>query len=414
MSKGRLVVACVMLVACSDDPTGPGGSAEWVQLAVGDAHACALTSDGSVFCWGATHSGQTGQSTGPVMRAARVDTDIVFEQIEAGGETTCGVSVNETLHCWGSNALGQLGDGSGQNSNRPVTVAGGLTWTTVSVGTYHVCGIDTEGRVHCWGGDRWDSLIGYPATEECVAPAFAPTWPCQPVPLTLLSLGNFDWVEAGLYHNCAGTAVTGALCWGTNDLGQLGTSVTRTCAGNDPLHPSSVPCSPSPVPPDGPTMDHAAPGATHMCGRAGNEIYCWGALHLNFGQLGDGTFDGAAAPTAVAAGGPWRAVFTSHGPHIRTFSCGIEEGGSALCWGANRFGQLGSTDAPTCAESTVPCRDTPTPVEGGYSFSELGLGVEFACGLTTDNEILCWGQNSDGQLGDGTLSPRYQPAEIAF
>lgn len=416
MKTGRFLLALAFVAGCSDDPMGPGGDiGSWTQIAVGAAHVCALAEAGSVYCWGDTESGQTGQSAGPVRRPSFVETSVTFSQIAAGGDTSCGISTDDTLYCWGSNALGQLGDGTGQSSSEPVAVSGGLSWESVSVGTYHVCGIDSESRTICWGGDRWDAALGYPAFSECTAPQFEPTWPCALEPVPDLHAGEFDWVEAGLYQTCAGSVGGAGVCWGTNDAGQLGTSTTQLCAGNDPQHPSDRPCSRAPVAPDGVMLGHIAPGTTHGCGLAGSDLYCWGGLILNIGQVGDGSLDGAAAPVQPASGGPWTAVYTSHEAHIRTFSCGIEQGGAALCWGANRFGQLGSGTAPECGPNSVPCRDEPTPVQGGYSFASLGLGVEFACGITTGGEeIVCWGQNSGGQLGDGTLEARDTPAPVVF
>ena len=411
--RWRLVVIVMVVAGCSDDPLGPEARVgEWSQVAVGASHACGLTDAGEVFCWGATGSGQAGQTTGPVTEPSRLESDLVFGEIAAGGDTSCGISREGRLYCWGNNALGQLGDGTRRNAFLPVPVSEELTWEAVSVGTYHVCGIEEGGSLHCWGGDRWDSALGYPAWGECQAPAFEPTWPCQDALAPDLSPGTFEWVEAGLYQTCAGDG-SGAVCWGTNDAGQLGTSTSELCAGNDPLHPSDRPCSRGPAAPDGQALDHIAPGATHSCGIAGDQAYCWGGLVLNFGQVGDGSLAGAAAPVAVASGGPWRSVFPSSEAHIRTFSCGLEEGGAARCWGANRFGQLGSADAPSCGDSSVPCRDTPTPVDGGYVFETLALGAEFACGLAVDGTIVCWGQNSDGQLGDGTLTARHEPRPVA-
>jgi len=404
----------VSLAACGDSATGPGVQAgSWVDVVAGSTHACGLTSEGVAYCWGATTSGQAGSPLGPVTAPGRVDTPITFTQIAAGGDTTCGLSEEGSLYCWGNNALGQLGNGSGLNSYAPVLVSGGITWSAVSVGAYHVCGLDSTGRLICWGGDRWDVVLGYPGSSECGAPVQEPTWRCEREPLELLSIGVYDWVEAGLYQTCAGRDGMGAECWGTNDLGQLGRETTQLCSGNDPLHATSKACGKAPAPPAGGPMLRAQPGSTHGCGLdATGGVWCWGGLQLNFGQVGDGTLDGTQVPVPVATGGPYKAVYTSHEPHIRTFSCGLEEDGAALCWGANRSGQLGSGGSPGCGPSDVPCRTEPTPVAGGYAFDALALGIEFACGLTTEASIVCWGANDGGQLGDGTLDSRNTPGPI--
>lgn len=410
------LMAILGMTACSDDGTGPGPLPDaFAEVVVGEAHACALTDEGAVFCWGSGESGQTGQTGAPLTEPRRVDSDIVFARIAAGGQTTCGVSEAGGLFCWGDNTLGQLGDGSRADSDRPVEVAGGLTWLSVSVGTYHVCGIDSDRRLHCWGGDRWSTALGYPAPNQCETEPTQPLTPCATQPLPGLVDGSFEWVEAGLYQTCMGSVSGEVTCWGTNDLGQLGTSTTGLCPGNDPLHQSSRACSRAGVEPDGGPFTMLSPGSSHTCGLDGvGQAHCWGALFLNFGQIGDGTLDGTPVPVPVASGGPFRAVYTSHEAHIRTFSCGLELDGSALCWGANRFGQLGSDMGSTCGDGEIPCRRTPTPVDGGHRFEQLALGTEFACGLTTGDSILCWGDNVHGQLGDGTQSARAEPGPVSF
>ena len=196
------------------------------------------------------------------MPTLRVETNLSFAAIAGGGDTTCGLTAGGALHCWGLNLLGALGDGSGQNSYLPVPVGGGISWSSVSVGTYHVCGVDTLGEVRCWGGDRWDVVLGRLAGSECPAPLFEPTWPCEAAPNPLLSAGTYDWVEAGLYQTCAGAGGE-AVCWGTNDAGQLGAATSQLCPGNDPLHQSERPCSRAGLAPDGPPLSHVVPGTTH-------------------------------------------------------------------------------------------------------------------------------------------------------
>jgi alpha-tubulin suppressor-like RCC1 family protein len=408
-----LLLAVCFSLACGD-ATGPEAvPTSWAQVVAGRAHACGLTDHGVVFCWGDTTSGQAGQPWGPVTSPRSVQADVTFTGIAAGGDTTCGVSGQGSLFCWGNNALGQAGDGTRLNSYQPVAVAGGLEWSTVSVGTYHVCGIDTQRRLHCWGGDRWSVALGYPPFNDCTAPRFEPTWPCSDTPIPDFSDGTYDWIEAGLYQTCAGTNGGNAVCWGTNDHGQLGATADRECMSNDPLHIPSVACSPAPLAPEGASLSRIHPGTTHGCGLdTQGLILCWGGLRLNFGQIGNGSFDGSPTPVPVGAGGPYTAVYASHESDVRTFSCGIEQGGGARCWGGNRQGQLGSGQSPPCGPGGLPCRDVPTAVGGNHSFQALALGAEFACGLNTDREILCWGTNAGGQLGDGTQTSRSEPRRI--
>ena len=65
---------------------------------------------------------------------------------------------NGTALCWGFNEYGQLGNGTTTNSATPVPVAGGHTYTAISVGRDHVCGLTRDHVLYCWGGNSNGSL----------------------------------------------------------------------------------------------------------------------------------------------------------------------------------------------------------------------------------------------------------------
>lgn len=415
--RAAVLGACfAALVACNDSPTDPDEAlGAWVQVEAGAAHACALTENGRVYCWGRNGEGQAGvPGINPVLRPTLVQTEERFAAIAAGGDNSCAMTAQGELFCWGTNQMGQLGNGGISDAVLPVPVDGGAMWTSFSVGPHHVCAVDDAGTVHCWGGDRWDVVLGFRGPATCEAPSHEARWPCIGVPRSSEKGAGYEWVEAGLYRTCAGRAGEAAVCWGTNSLGQLGTTAEGECANNDPLHPLTDPCSREPVSPDGPTVVALSPGPTHSCGVDDQgTAYCWGALQLNFGQLGHGSTDGAAAPVAVSGLGTVRSVIASGENHIRTFSCAIDTGGEVRCWGANRWGQLGATSADTCQQGgDLPCSLTPIPLDTSSLFDDLDLGTEFGCGLTTDGQVFCWGINDTGQLGDGTTTSRQVPSSI--
>ena len=90
------------------------------------------------------------------------------------------------------------------------------------------------------------------------------------------------------------------------------------------------------------------------------------------------------------------------------FSCGIEEGtGHVYCWGNNYFGQLGTGEACSNGSrgghlSHICGETTPQKIAVNYSFIDIALGGDFACGIREDNRIMCWGHNNLGQLGRGS------------
>ena len=87
------------------------------------------------------------------------------------------------------------------------------------------------------------------------------------------------------------------------------------------------------------------------------------------------------------------------------FTCTLDSAGQASCWGQNSDGQLGNG---TVNEST-----TPVAVSGGLTFSSLVAGDYHACGLTSGGAAYCWGRNNNGQLGDGTTTNRTTPTLVS-
>lgn len=86
--------------------------------------------------------------------------------------------------------------------------------------------------------------------------------------------------------------------------------------------------------------------------------------------------------------------------------CALASAGRAYCWGDNTRGQIG--------DGTVANRSLPTPVSGGLTFASLAEGsADHACGLTSSGQAYCWGSNAFGELGDGTTTDQRAPVAVA-
>ena len=150
-------------------------------------NSCGLTTDGVWYCWD---------------EASPLDTEGHDFTVLSMGSHSCGVTTAHAAYCKGVNSFGALGDGTYHTPQAPpwwVAVTGGLSFSTVSAGSYNnTCGVTTSGAGYCWGYD----------------------WGATP---SLLSSGvNFTSISTGWTHAC-GVATSGdGYCWGESTAGELG------------------------------------------------------------------------------------------------------------------------------------------------------------------------------------------------
>ncbi|HEU4409632.1 MAG TPA: hypothetical protein VFS43_30535 [Polyangiaceae bacterium] len=430
-----------------------------VAVAAGGYHSCALTAEGGVQCWGDNYDGQLGDGTtedrnvpAAVLAAPGVPLTGV-RAIALGMFHSCALLEGGQALCWGYNAYGQLGDGSSSSALYPTQVkvspAEALAGVrSLSAGAYHVCAALGDGRARCWGHNQFgklgtgsgDSISRY-AAEVMASPGeplvgvrsialglhhscaqlddeSARCWGYNlygqlgsgtglnsGLPVTVLAspgapLAGVKGLAVGAFHTCASFGDGGARCWGSGINGQLGDGL----AGAIHSYPRTVLTAP-----DEPLTGVRALSANfdHTCARLDDgRALCWG---LNtYGQLGDGTSRRRpyAAPVERSPGAPLAGVHAlamgdGHG-------CALTEAGSLLCWGNGARGQLGDGAAP-------PSYPAPAQAAPGVALSgvrALAFGDQHGCAVTGAGQVLCWGRNHRGQLGDGTDADRSYPVFV--
>ncbi len=383
----------------------------FATVSTGDKHACGLSTSGTVYCWGSNEFGQLGDASNiSSTRPVRVAGDLRFVEMTGGGRNhICGLTADGEAYCWGENPFGQIGDGTTTNSNVPVRAVDGAVFIALDAGVYHTCGVVATGEAYCWGSNASEGIEGFalgaPTTEMCDNPN--PTyrgaqWPCSLTPLAVSSGIGFRTISAGLWATC-GIALSGySYCWGWNSTYQLGDGTETVTDATEPRLVAG-----------GLLFDGLALGGFHGCGTVGQDAYCWGARAFNYGQLGTGSSvdGGSSAPTSVVGGLSFSTVVPSDGNNIYAFTCGLATTGSAYCWGASRYGALG-TDVAGDPDCSVLCSTTPIAVTGGLTFVSISAGSEFACGVTHGRDVFCWGHNDLGQLGDGTTDDTATPVQV--
>ena len=288
-----------------------------VDVSVGYSHACAISDQGILRCWGDNTYGQIDvpEDLGPV------------SQVSAGYYVTCAIAAEDQLVCWGGDRYGL----------RVIPQDVGLV-KSVGVGASYICVIEISNQLKCWGGDwRWQS--GTPAGSDPVIQ-----------------------VSVGPTHFCAVTADHIAKCWGSNwsgeasvpsDLGQVSQVVASAdwscaitlagkirCWGEDiwwTHYLSSFP-----------TVTNISVGGTgysgidYLCGQANSKVLsCIGTLSYN------------GYPEPVDLGTISKVDLGA------TSACAISEAGALRCWGSNTLGQ---TDIPPALDFPVLENQVPRVV----------------------------------------------------
>ena len=129
-------------------------------------------------------------------------------------------------------------------------------------------------------------------------------------------------------------------------------------------------------------------------------VMCWG--HNKNNELGDGTSVDRWSPVGVFGLGRGARALTRGARH----GCVLSTSDGVKCWGYNYYGQLGDgTNANRSAAVDV------SGLDGGVS--AVSAGAFHTCALTSDRGVECWGDNSRGQLGDGTTHERWSPAGVS-
>ncbi len=391
---------------------GAGVLQNVTQISTGDAHGCAVTSDGSAFCWGDDTFGQLGNGAG---NESQTPTRVLgvggagflqnITQISAGNAHGCAVMSDGSAFCWGADGSGQLGNGAAGNSQIPTRVlgVGGTGFlqniTQISVGNAHSCAVASDGNALCWGADGSGRLGNGGGSVNSQTPA------------SVLGAGgvgflqNVTQISTGSAHSCAVGGDGNAFCWGSDGDGQLGTGGV-----------SANSQAPAQVPTPGQSATHVlfaqvSTGGLHSCGvTAEGAVFCWGAA--GGGRLGSGAAAGGPTPTQVlGVGGTGFLRNVAHVSAGKAHTCAVTNNGRVLCWGSDQFGQLGNGGAS--ASSSTPVQVAGV---GGAGFLQnaiqISAGDSHNCAVTSAGSAFCWGLGSGGALGNGAGVDSQAPAQV--
>ena len=356
----------------------PGGAVAGWPFGQGRAVAAVVNTQTAVG-WGFNGVGELGDGTTTSRSVFGAVSGLSggVVQVAAGIEFSLAVTSSGTAWAWGNGHFGQLGDGSTANSSVPVRVKGLTGLVAVAAGFFHSLALRSDGTVWAWGDNHYGEL----GTGTTVSSS---------VPVRVKGLTGITRIAAGYGYSLALRSDGTVWAWGRGELGN------GTAAG------SSVPVRVSGL---SHVISIAAGAATAYAIRTSStgqtSLWGWGG-----GPVGDGTTTSWLLPVRVTGiSAPAVANITAG----TGYALALGSDGSVWGWGDDTVGELGN--APT---TNLVLRPVQTRWAGS-GISQLSAGNQFLFGgifgvhvhslaLTSQGTVWGWGDNSSGELGNGTTS----------
>lgn len=301
---------------------------------------------------------------------------LLASSVSAGDYHACAVSSGK-VKCWGLNTSGQLGNNTVTSSLSPVLVSGITDAVQVSAGGRHTCARLSNGTAWCWG-DNVDGQLGNGTFVDSL------------VPVQVSGLSGATSISSGASHTCAVLADGSLWCWGRNIDGQLGDASNTD--SSSPVEVSGIT-----------TASAVAAGGSHTCARlTDSTLQCWGSNLVD--QLGNIAFVAGSRNTPIAVTGINTAVSLSAG---NSHTCAeIASPSRVRCWGNNVSGQLARLWPTLPLETSSPEAQNVASIN---TPAGVAAGLAHSCSVLTDNTVWCWGENFDGQLGNGSFAGFFPP-----
>lgn len=359
------------------DKTSPvqiGTDTKWVSIATGGLHTVALKSDGTLWAWGSNGSGQVGDGTNTGRTSpTQVGTDTRWISVACGGYTSIALKSDGTLWTWGDNAYGQMGDGTIVSKNVPTQIGADTKWVSITGGWYTNLAIKSDGTLWGWGRNIGGEL-GDGSFVQKTSPVQIGT--------------DIKWVSvsSGLEHTLAVKSDGTLWGWGYNAQGQLGN-------GAGPFNPSPIQ-----VGTETRWLSVACGGNHTVALKSNGTLWTWG-YNATY-QLGDGTVTQRTSPVQIGTDTRWVGI---SGGNNHTVA--LRSDGTLYAFGDNSVSQMGDG---TLTPKTVPTALRAAPAE----WIVHARGLTHSMGIKSDGTLWAWGDNSAGQLGDGTLAGKLTPIQI--
>ena len=319
-------------------------------------------------------------------------------QITSGYYHNIAIKNDWTVWAWGSNNSGQLGDHTSEPRNLPVQVKGpdGMGWLTdivaVAAGSQHSLALSGNGQVLAWGDNSYGQL-GNGSFDDSFIPVYVLNNMGEP-------FENVVAITSGANHSLLLTEDNQLWAWGKNDKGQLGNNSQTN--QNRPVLVTNLYSENSII--------QIAAGDSHSMFLLNNgNVLTWG--DNSSGQLGIGSIVSSLIPVRVLkadSSDPLENIVSISAGAFHTLALNNE--GHIWSFGLNAKGQLGNGGPIyTTSPMKVQHPDNRTVLS---NIGQIAAGTDHSFAIQNNGTLWSWGKNDGGQLGYGSKSGNYYPAQV--
>ncbi|XP_057260463.1 E3 ubiquitin-protein ligase HERC2 isoform X7 [Pezoporus wallicus] len=345
---------------------------------------------GTIYGWGHNHRGQLGGIEGAKVKVPTPCEALATlrpVQLIGGEQTLFAVTADGKLYATGYGAGGRLGIGGTESVSTPTLLESiqhvFIKKVAVNSGGKHCLALSSEGEVYSWG-EAEDGKLGHGNRSPCDRPR------------VIESLRGIEVVDiaAGGAHSACITAAGDLFTWGKGRYGRLGHGDSE-----DQLKPKLVEAL------QGCRVIDIACGsgdAQTLCLTDDDTVWSWG--DGDYGKLGRGGSDGCKVPMKIDSLTGLGVVKVECGSQ---FSVALTKSGAVYTWGKGDYHRLGHGSDDHVRR--------PRQVQGlqGKKVIAIATGSLHCVCCTEDGEVYTWGDNDEGQLGDGTTNAIQRPRLVA-
>ena len=338
-----------------------------------------------------------GTITGPAPSAENAS--LAFTPPATAGVIVVAGSSGGIPVAWGRNSSGELGNDSRDNASAATAVytaafLQGRTLVAIAARGAHTVAVTNDGYLVGWG-QGGSGQLGNGASNDSTVPVAVDQSGVLDIGKTVIA------VAAGTFHSLALTAAGQIFAWGDNGAGQLGDNSTIGSSVPVAVDQSGVLA--------GKTIVRIAAG--NYCSYAitsDGQVFAWG-YNAN-GNLGDGSGSTiSSVPVAVDQTGVMAGKTIVEIAAGTDHALALASDGTLYAWGYGGGGELGDGNGTS---SSVPVQVDNSGVLAGKVVRAVAAGSYHNLAVTTDGQIFAWGDNTGGQLGDGTTNRAYGPVAV--